>query len=281
MVAKTWFITGISSGFGREFAQQLLERGDRVAGTVRRADAVKDLKETYGEKLWIQSVDMTDLPRVQHVVEEAFRELGSIDVIVNNAGYGLFGAIESLTEEQILHQLETNLIAPILITKVALPHLRAQGGGKILAVSTYGGQATLPGASMYHASKWGLEGFFDSIAAEVASFNISVAIAEPGGARTQFRAAAERGMGQDLPAYKDTPVGMMRTILSDPARKPKGDSVLMVRRMIEAVEASPAPRRVVLGSDSYFMIQKALAERLADVELQRDSAATTDLPEGT
>jgi NAD(P)-dependent dehydrogenase (short-subunit alcohol dehydrogenase family) len=277
-MARTWLITGINSGFGREMTEQLLARGDRVAGTVRRPDAVDDLKTKYGELLWTTRLDVTDTPAIHRVVNKAFADLGKIDVIVNNAGYGLFGAAEGLTDAQIMHQISTNLVGPIQVTRAALPHLRAQRGGRILALSTYGGQATYPGASLYHASKWGLEGFFDSLAGEVASFDIGVTIIEPGGARTGFRSTAGASMGAEMDAYKGTPIGMIRTVLSDPARVPNGDPAKMVKVMIDSVDQTPAPKRIVLGTDSYTMIQKALSERLAAVEAQKDLASSTDFP---
>ncbi len=278
MAQRTWLITGINSGFGREMAQQLLERGDRVAGTVRKLDAVQDLKAKYGDRLWVALLDVTSTTQINEVVKKAFADLGKIDVIVNNAGYGLFGAAEGLTDEQILHQINTNLVGPIQVTRAALPYLREQGGGRILAISTYGGQATYPGASLYHASKWGLEGFFDSLTGEVAPFNVGVTIVEPGGARTEFRAAAGANIGADVEAYKTTPVGMIRAVLSDPARIPNGDPAKMVNLMIESVDQNPAPKRLVLGSDSYTMIQKALSDRLASVEGQKEIAFSTDFP---
>jgi NAD(P)-dependent dehydrogenase (short-subunit alcohol dehydrogenase family) len=277
---RTWFITGINSGFGREMTEQLLARGDRVAGTLRKLETVEDLKAKYADLLWIARLDVTDTADVREVVGQAFADLGRIDVIVNNAGYGLFGAAEGLSDDQITHQLNTNLVGPIQVTRAALPHLRAQGGGRILALSTYGGQATHPGASLYHASKWGLEGFFDALAGEIAPFDIGVTIIEPGGARTGFRSTAGACMGEEPEAYKATPVGMIRTILNDPARGPIGDPARMVRIMIDSVEQTPAPKRIVLGTDSFTMIQKALSERLAAVEAQRELAASTDFPAG-
>ena len=155
MTQRTWLITGVNSGFGRLMTEALLERGDRVAGTVRKLDAMNDLKAKYGDRLWLANLDMTDLPAVRSVVNKAFAELGTIDVIVSNAGYGLFGAAEELSDEQVAHQLSTNLFGPIQLIRAALPHLRAQGGGRIIGLSTYGGQAALPGGSLYHASKCG------------------------------------------------------------------------------------------------------------------------------
>ena len=145
MTQRNWFIKGVNSGFGRQLTEQLLARGDRVAGTVRKMDAMEDLKSRYGDLLWIARLDVTDVPEIRAVVNRAFAELGRIDVVVKNAGYGLFGAAEELTDEQILHQLHTNLIGSIQVVRAALPHLRAQGGGRIIQLSTYGGQAAFPG----------------------------------------------------------------------------------------------------------------------------------------
>jgi NAD(P)-dependent dehydrogenase (short-subunit alcohol dehydrogenase family) len=146
MARRNWFITGVNSGFGRHMAERLLARVDHVAGTVRKMDAMKDLKARYGEALWLAHLDVTATPAIHQVVNKAFPDFGKIDVLVNNAGYGLFGAAEELTEDQILHQISTNLIGSIQMVRAALPHLREQGGGRILQFSTMGGQATFPGA---------------------------------------------------------------------------------------------------------------------------------------
>ena len=277
-MTQTWFITGVNSGFGREMTERLLARGDTVAGTIRTDGAMDDLKAQYGDRLWLARLDLTDTAAIAGVVGRAFAELGRIDVIVNNAGYGLFGAAEGLSDAQVDHQIATNLRGPIQVVRAALPHLRAQGGGRILQLSTYGGQATHAGASLYHASKWGIEGFMDSLAQEVAPFNIGVTIVEPGSARTGFRSAAGASLGPQLAAYVGTPAGMVHAVLQDPARVPNGDPVRMVVAMIDSVAQNPAPRRLVLGSDAYAMICRALTERLADVEAQQASAAATDLP---
>src|SRR5690349_2699773 len=271
-MTHTWLITGVNSGFGREMTEQLLAKGDRVIGTVRKPESVDDLREKYRESFRRLPLDVTEFAAIPGVVQQAFAEYGRIDVVVNNAGYGLFGPAEGLTDEQIRQQIDTNLAGPIHLTRAALPHLRAQGGGRILAMSTYGGQATHPGASLYHASKWGLEGFFDSLAAEVSSFNIGVTIVEPGGARTAFRRTAGVRMGTDLSAYKDTPLGALRARLTDPAFAPKGDVEKMVRIIVASIDETPAPKRIVLGADSYNMIHRALSERLASVEAQKDQA---------
>jgi len=277
MTQRTWLITGVNSGFGRIMTEALLERGDRVAGTVRKLDAMNELKAKYGDRLWLANLDMTNLPAVRGVVEKAFAELGTIDVIVSNAGYGLFGAAEELSDEQVAHQLSTNLFGPIQLIRAALPHLRAQGGGRIIGLSTYGGQAALPGGSLYHASKWGLEGFLDSIAQELAPFKIGVSIIEPGGARTNFRFGGAQ-LGAQLEAYKGTPAAMVHTMIKDTSRLPPGDPAQMAKVIIGSVDQNPAPKRIALGSDAYGAIQKALTDRLSALEAQRELAFSTDFP---
>jgi NAD(P)-dependent dehydrogenase (short-subunit alcohol dehydrogenase family) len=277
MTQRTWLITGVNSGFGRLMTEALLERGDRVAGTVRKLDAMNDLKAKYGDRLWLANLDMTDLPAIRSVVNKAFAEFGTINVIVSNAGYGLFGAAEELSDEQVTHQLSTNLFGPIQLIRVALPHLRAQGGGRIIGLSTYGGQAALPGGSLYHASKWGLEGFLDSIAQELAPFKIGVSIIEPGGARTNFRFGGAQ-LGTQLEAYKGTPAAMVHTMIKDTSRLPPGNPAQMAKVIIGSVDQDPAPKRIALGSDAYGAIHKALTDRLSALEAQREVAFSTDFP---
>jgi NAD(P)-dependent dehydrogenase (short-subunit alcohol dehydrogenase family) len=277
MTQRTWLITGVNSGFGRLMTEALLERGDRVAGTVRKLDAMDDLKAKYGDGLRLANLDMTDLPAVRSVVEKAFAELGTIDVIVSNAGYGLFGAAEELSDDQVVHQLATNLSGPIQLIRAALPHLRAQGGGRIIGLSTYGGQAALPGGSLYHASKWGLEGFLDSISQELAPFKIGISIVEPGGARTNFRFGGAQ-LGTQLEAYKGTPAAMVHTMIKDMSRLPPGDPAKMAKVIIGSVDQNPAPKRIALGSDAYGAIHKALTDRLSALEAQREVAFSTDFP---
>jgi NAD(P)-dependent dehydrogenase (short-subunit alcohol dehydrogenase family) len=275
MAQRTWFITGVNSGFGRHLSEQLLERGDRVAGTVRKEGAVDDLKSKYGDQFWTAHLDVTDVPGVKAVTGRAFTELGRIDVVVNNAGYGLFGAAEELTDDQIDQVIATNLTGSIQVIRAALPHLRAQGGGRIIQISTYGGQAALPGGSMYHATKWGIEGFAEAVRQEVAPFGIGVTIVEPGGARTEFRYGSAQ-VGSRLEAYAGTPAAFVHAMLEDSTAVPLGDPAKMAAAIIASAGTDPAPSRIVLGSDSYGIIRQALADRLAVIEPQRETAAATD-----
>ena len=204
MSRRTWLITGVSSGFGRHLAEQLLARGDIVVGTVRNAAKVSDLVERYPEAFHAEVLDVTDTGGVRAVVERAFATIGRVDVVVSNAGYGLFGAAEELSDKQIDDIVATNLVGSIQLIRAVLPHLRKQGGGRIIQMSTYGGQVAFPGNSMYHATKWGIEGFAESVAQEVAPFGIGVTIVEPGGARTEFRYGSAQ-VADPLPAYDGNP----------------------------------------------------------------------------
>jgi NAD(P)-dependent dehydrogenase (short-subunit alcohol dehydrogenase family) len=275
-MSKTWFITGTSTGFGRELTEQLLARGDRVAATLRRPEALDALAGEYGDQLWVRQLDVTDTDAVRAVVGVAFAELVRIDAVVSNAGYGLLGAAEELTDEQIDEQLQTNVVGSIQLARAVLPHLRAQGGGKFLQLSTMGGQMAFPGMSLYHASKWAIEGFFDSLGQEVAPFGIQVCLVEPGGARTDF-AGRSLTMAPASEAYADTPVAFVRSMAT--TRQPSaipGDVGKMARAMIDAADAPATPRRLLLGSDAYQLVHAALAERLAFVEAQKELTFSTD-----
>jgi len=275
---KTWFITGISTGFGRHLTEQVLsggDRGDRVAGTIRQAGAVDDLKDKYGDRLWTAHLDVTDTAEIRRVVDAAFAELGRIDVVVSNAGYGLMGAAEELTDDQITHQISTNLVGSIQVIRAALPHLRAQGGGRILQLSSVGGQAAWPGGSLYHTTKWGIEGFAEALAAEVAPFGIGVTIVEPGGARTEFRYGSSV-LAPKLDAYEISRASRIRGILTERTAQSIGDPAKMASVMIDSVDQEPAPLRLALGSDAYTAIVGALTDRLAAVQAQRDVAFSTD-----
>ena len=277
MTQRTWLITGVNSGFGRHLSEQLLARGDRVAGTVRKMDSVDDLKDKYGDQFRVAHLDVTDTAEIRQVVDTAFADLGRVDVVVNNAGYGLIGAAEELTDDQITHQIQTNLIGSIQVIRAALPHLRAQGGGRIIQVSSMAGQAAWAGGSLYHASKWGIEGFAEAITPEVAPFGIGVTIVEPGSARTEFRYSGSV-LAARLDAYDVSPAAIPRRVLEEATAVSIGDPAKMAAIMIDSVDENPAPRRISLGSDAYNAVHNALAERLALLQAQKDLANSTDFP---
>ncbi|WP_238882919.1 SDR family oxidoreductase [Clostridium sp. YIM B02551] len=275
MKKRTWFITGINSGFGRHMAEQLLEKGDKVAGTVRNMNSVDDLKEKYGDLLWVSHLDVTDITEIYEVVDKAFQQLGMIDVIISNAGYGLFGAAEELTNDQVIHQINTNLMGPIQLIRAALPHLRTQNSGRIIQLSSVAGQVASAGGSLYNATKWGIEGFIEALMQELAPFNIGLTLVEPGGARTNFSKVSLK-LGPKLDAYEISPASYVRRALESNAIVPLGDPMKMVKIIIDSVDQHPAPKRIILGSDSYNAIRQALLSRIEELESQKEQAFSTD-----
>ena len=271
---RTWFITGVSSGFGYEMTKLLLERGDTVVGTVRKRDRVQALIEKYPDTFDCKLLDVTDVPAVHRTVKEAFEAHGKIDVIVSNAGYGLFGAAEELSDEEIDRIVATDLVGAIQVIRSSLPYLRRQGGGRIIQVSSYGGQVAYAANSMYHACKFGIEGFCESVAQEVRKFNIGMTIVEPGGARTEFRYGSAR-VADLMPEYEHVH-GFLNMLDKKKGLAP-GDPVKMAQRMIESVDISPAPLRMVLGSQALRATIERLEERLADYRTQTALAASTDI----
>ena len=270
---RTWMITGVSSGFGYEMTRQLLEKGDTVIGTVRNAKKVESLISEYPETFDCQILDVTEMEKVHAFVRDMFDKHGKIDVVVNNAGYGLFGAAEELDEESIYKIMDTNLTAPIMIIHDALPYLRKQGGGRIIQLSSYGGQVAFPANSMYHATKFGVEGFCESVAQEVAKFNIGVTIVEPGGARTEFRYGSAH-VANLMPEY-DHVHGFLNMLDKAKGLAP-GDPAKMAARIIESADKDPAPLRMVLGSQALAATIRRLEERIADYKTQTELAASTD-----
>lgn len=273
-MTTTWLITGTSSGFGRVLTEKLLARGDRVVATLRKLNALDDLKAQYGDRLWIAPLDMTDTAAIRDVVERAFADLKRIDVVVSNAAYGLFGAAEEVSDEQIRHQIDTNLVGSIQLIRAVLPHLRSQGGGRILQVSSEGGQVAYPNFSLYHATKWATEGFVESVAQEVAPFGIEFTIVEPGPTKTAFRA----GLVSPPPmsVYDDTPAGTVRRAVASGTFALSGDPVKMAQAMLDSVDRRPAPRRLTLGSDAYERVRAGLVQRLEELDAQKDIACAMD-----
>jgi len=275
---KTWFITGTSSGFGRALTEELLARGDRVAATVRNLATMNDLVDRYRDQLWVAGLDVTDAERIRDVVRSAFSALGRIDVIVNNAGYGLAGAAEEVSDAQIRRQIDTNLIGSIQVIRAALPFLRNQQGGRIIQVASMGGQITFPNLSLYHATKWGIEGFIESVAQEVAPFGIEFTIVEPGTARTNFGAGSMIA-AEPTAVYDRTPVGEFRRAAAAGLFPSLGDPHKMAHAIIDSSYCRPAPRRLALGSDAYTMIRAALVDRIAALDAQKAIAQSTDFEE--
>jgi NAD(P)-dependent dehydrogenase (short-subunit alcohol dehydrogenase family) len=275
-MSRTWLITGVSSGFGYEMTKQLLEMGDSVVGTVRNTKKVEELIKQYPDRFDCQILDVTDVASVHKTVDEAFARHGKIDVIVSNAGYGLFGAAEELTDEEVDHIIATNLTGSIALIRSALPYLRKQESGNIIQISSYGGQVAYAANSMYHATKFGIEGFCEAVAQEVAKFNIKVTIVEPGGARTEFRYGSAK-VANLTPEY-DHVHGFLNMLDASKGLAP-GDPAKMAARIIESVDKKDTPLHMVLGSQALAATIERLEERVAAYKTQTELAASTDITE--
>lgn len=273
-MAKTYLITGTSSGFGRLMTEQLLARGDRVVATVRDAGALADLADAHGDRLRVEVLDLTDTAAIRTVVAHAFAVVGRIDTIVSNAGYGLLGAAEELDDAEIERQIATNLTGSIQLIRSALPHLRAQGGGRIVQLSSEGGQIAYPGFGLYHATKWGIEGFVEAVAQEVAPFDIDFLLVEPGPTATAFKTGLSRAT--PMMEYEGTPSDAVRRSFDTGSFGVLADAAKSVDAMIEAMDAVAPPLRLALGSAAYGSIGKALTGRLAAIKAQRSVAVSVD-----
>ncbi|HEY2519609.1 MAG TPA: SDR family oxidoreductase [Streptosporangiaceae bacterium] len=257
---KTWFITGTSRGFGREWAIAALERGDKVAATARDISALDDLVAKYGDAIAPAALDVTDRDAGFAAVRRAHERFGRLDVVVNNAGYGQFGMVEEISEPEIRAQLETNLLGALWITQAALPYLRGQGSGHILQVSSIGGISAFPNVGAYHASKWGLEGFSQALAQEVKPFGINITVIEPGGYDTDWAGPSSR-RSAPLPAY-DKVKEMAAEARAQRVATPGVPSATR-EAILRIVDAEIPPLRVFLGSGPLGIATADYESRLA------------------
>ena len=228
MAVKTWFITGTSRGFGREWAIAALDRGDKVAATARDIASLDDLAAKYGDAILPIQLDVTDRAADFAAVQLAHEHFGRLDVVVNNAGYGQFGMVEEISESEIRAQLETNLLGALWVTQAALPYLRGQGSGHIIQVSSIGGISAFMNTGAYHASKWALEGLSQSLAQEVAGFGVKVTLIEPAGYSTDWAGPSARHAAE-LPSYdpvreQAAQARAQRFAARRPGRDPGGDA---------------------------------------------------------
>jgi NAD(P)-dependent dehydrogenase (short-subunit alcohol dehydrogenase family) len=258
MATKTWFITGTSRGFGREWAIAALERGDRVVGTARDPGTLDDLVEKYGDALLALPLDVTDRVAVFETVRRAHEHFGRLDIVVNNAGYGQFGMVEELSEQEARDQIETNLFGALWVTQAALPLLREQGSGHFLQVSSIGGISAFGGIGMYHASKWALEGISQALAQEVAGFGIHVTLIEPGGFSTDWGGSSARH-ADPLEAYQP----MHEAAQQRRTGNTPGDPTASAEAVMRIVDADEPPLRVFFGTAPLGMAERDYERRLA------------------
>jgi NAD(P)-dependent dehydrogenase (short-subunit alcohol dehydrogenase family) len=260
-VPMTWFITGASRGFGREWAIAALERGDTVAATVRDTSALDDLVERFGDAVLPIRLDVTDRAAGVAAVQQAHDRFGRLDVVVNNAGYGQFGLIEEISEEEARAQFETNVFGALWITQAALPHMRAQGSGHIVQVSSIGGISAFPNIGIYNASKWALEAFSQSLAQEVADFGIKVTIVEPGAYSTDWGGASAKHATPN-PAYdqyREKAAEQRRQRAGTP-----GAPVATRAAILAVVDAENPPLRVFFGDGPLAIATRDYESRLAE-----------------
>jgi NAD(P)-dependent dehydrogenase (short-subunit alcohol dehydrogenase family) len=264
---KSWFITGTSRGFGREWAIAALERGDRVAATARSLDSLTELVDKYGERVLPLELDVTDRGAAFAAISRAHDVFGRLDVVINNAGYGHFGMLEEVSEKEARAQLETNLFGAMWVTQAALPFLREQGSGHIIQVSSIGGISAFPGLSLYHASKWALEGMSQALAQEVAGFGIRVTLIEPGGFDTDW-SGSSAVHSTALPAYaglRDAITETRRTTLGK-----RGDPSATGKAVLEIVDAAEPPLRVFFGTSPLAVAKDDYAKRIETWEKWND-----------
>ncbi len=266
---KTWFITGASRGFGREWAVAALERGDHVAATARDTSSLDDLAERFGDALLPIELDVTDRAADVAAVQRAAEHFGRLDVVVNNAGYGHFGFVEELSEQDFRDQLETNVFGAMWVTQAALPIMREQGSGHILQVSSIGGISAFPLVGAYHASKWALEGFSQALAQEVASFGIHVTLIEPGGFSTDWSGPSAKH-SDELPAYAEVREQVMKA--RGERNATPGDPKASAAAVLKVVDADEPPLRVFFGSAPLGIAKADYESRLETWEQWQDVA---------
>ncbi|HEY3557114.1 MAG TPA: SDR family NAD(P)-dependent oxidoreductase [Kribbella sp.] len=260
--SKVWFVTGSSRGLGRAFVEAALSRGDRVAATARKS--LTELSSQYGDAVLPLAMDVTDKAAVFAAVEQAHAYFGRLDVIVNNAGYGLSGAVEELDEAELRDQLETNFFGPLWVVQAALPYLRDQGEGRVIQVTSVAGLTGLPLGGAYCASKWALEGLSEVLAQEVARFGVKVTVLEPGGYATDGVTGGVQSA--PIPLYDD----LRQSLSSYLATADFGDPAAAGRAILELADAPNPPLRVFFGTQGYPMLQQVYADRLQTWEDWQD-----------
>ena len=256
---KVWFITGANRGLGRAFVEAALERGDHVTATSRNVESLAELSEKYGDLLFTLSLDITDREAVRAAILRAEEHCGRLDVLVNNAGFGTFGAVEELSEQQLRQQFEVNVFGTFHVTQAALPIMREQGSGHILQISSVSGVATFPYQGAYAASKWAVEGLTEVLAQEVRGFGIKVTLVEPGPFKTNLHGDSSAN-AEPQPQYEGLRQWMkqMEGTIAEVSGNPHaaGEAILKI------VDAPEPPLRVFLGKSGPAFVPHAYAERL-------------------
>jgi len=277
MSDRNWFITGASRGFGRAFAQAALAAGDRVAATARDTASLDDLVAEHGDALLPIELDVTDRDAAFAAVRRAHDHFGRLDVIVNNAGYGVSGAVEELTEAQARRQIEVNVFGALWVTQAALPLLREQGSGWIVQVSSIGGLAAFPLTGIYHASKWALEGFSETLRQEVEPFGIKVLMVEPSGFRTDW-AGSSMDRADPIDAYQGIEAIAQRRASQQEENNgaQPGNPELAAQALLATLDRDDPPFRLLLGNVAYDVAVDRYESRLKEFRAGEQVARGAD-----
>jgi NAD(P)-dependent dehydrogenase (short-subunit alcohol dehydrogenase family) len=273
-MTKIWFITGSSRGLGRSLTEAVLAAGDKVAATARTPEQLNDLVKKYGDQLYPVKLDVNNHDEVYKAVADTVQHFGRIDVLVNNAGFGIIGAAEAFTEEQFRSQLDTNLYAPIEITRAVLPYMRKQRSGFIMQISSVGGRVGNAGLTMYQAAKFGLGGFSEALAKEVAPLGIKVTCVEPGGFRTDW-AGASMSYAPKVEGYEES-VEKRSEYFQSGQFVPLGDPDKAAKVMVKLVDEPQPPVHLVLGSEAVAILEAANASRDAELQKWKAVSLSTD-----
>lgn len=271
-MTKVWFITGSSRGLGKSLTEAVLSNGDNVAASAKNTKQLNGMIEKYPKQMLILPLDVSDKAQIHSAIERAIEHFGRIDVLVNNAGFGITGAFEEFTDEQIQNQLEVNLYAPIEITKTALPYLRKQRSGNIFNICSIGGRVTSVGLSIYQTAKWGIAGFSEALSKEVKAFGINVTSIEPGGFRTDF-AGLSMSFAEELTDYESI-LEPYKRYSATAIRKGNPDKAAKI--IFDLAYHSEPPVHLILGSDAIALLEKANSERNIEMEMWKSISISTD-----
>jgi NAD(P)-dependent dehydrogenase (short-subunit alcohol dehydrogenase family) len=277
--SRVWFITGCSTGFGRLLSEEVLKSGGKVVVTARKPEQVADFEQRYPENAKALALDVTDKAQVDRAVAASIERFGHVDVIVNNAGYGVAGAIEEVSEAEFRPMFETNVFGLLSVTRSFLPHLRERRSGHILNLSSIGGLISTPGMGYYNATKFAVEGLSEALAAELAPLGIHVTIIEPGPFRTDFLGRSGQLAAISIADYDGTAANM-RKYFSDQDGKQKGDPVRAVRAMIQVVESPNPPLRLLLGVSALQRIRGKFDTWQREIAAWESTTTGADYPEG-
>lgn len=277
--SRTWFITGASTGFGRLLAEEVLKAGGKVVATARKLDSIADLEQKYPGKARAFALDVTDPAQILSIVAQTLTTFGPVDVLVNNAGYGLAGGIEEATEEEFMPVFETNVFGLMRVTRAFLPHFRKQRSGNIINLSSIGGLIGSAGWGYYNASKFAVEGFSEALAAELAPLGVHVTIVEPGPFRTDFLGRSGVEARERIADY-DATAGKTREYFHDQAGKQKGDPLRAVHAIMQAAEAPQPPLHLVLGALALHRMRGKLDQWKAELDTWQSTTLGADFPEG-